>query len=73
MGRSCCAGHDRLSNGSPSHCGGGRRRFRGGVHRFMTARAKSKPGREREQSFLDLCHNLNSRVLTRVALFQKHN
>jgi hypothetical protein len=29
----------------------------------MTARAESKPGGEREQSFLDLCHILNSQVL----------
>lgn len=64
MGRGRGAGHDRLSNGSPSHCGGGRRRFRGGVHRFMTARAERKPSREREQSFLDLCHTLNSQDLT---------
>ena len=54
MGRG--AWHNRLSDGGPSHRCGGRRRWRGGVHRFMTARAESKPGREREQSFLDLCH-----------------
>ncbi len=63
MGRSCRAWHDRLSNGGPSYRGRGRRRWRGGVHRFMTARAESKPGGEREQSFLDLCHILNSQVL----------
>jgi hypothetical protein len=59
VGRGRCAGHDRLSNGGPSHRGG-RRRWRGGVYRFMTARAESKTGREREQSFLDLCHTLSS-------------
>jgi hypothetical protein len=63
VGRSRRAWHDRLSNCGPSHGGRGRRRWRGGVHRFMSAPAESKPRGEREQSFLDLCHILSSQVL----------
>jgi hypothetical protein len=63
VGRSCRAWHGRLSNGGPSYRGRGRRRWRAGIHRFMTARAENKPRGEREQSFLDLCHILNSQVL----------
>lgn len=63
MGRGRRARCNRLGNGRPSYCGGGRGGRWSRVDRFVAARAETKSYREQEQSFLDLCHMSRSHAL----------